>query len=321
MAGAIAGTAILDCEPRPILQTVTLTVNNLCNLSCPHCYLQYRSGQSFLDEGVLEVVLASQYRHLAIVGKEPLVNAASIALSDRIAALAVSSGKTVSLITNGLNLCSVPPTLFENLAYIDVSLDGGPGTYEQYRHGSLSRLRSGLEYLRRLRFRNVNALHVLNDRTVDAVDDMMQVRDFTDFKTIMFSPYLETLNDGTNSVGGVNLESLLCGLAGSHRFMNEPRAFLLMDPYHLQGQELTFEALEELLARYGLNQKVKLIRNDPLHYGIIRVTYDGLALPPYDSIHPSRYQDVGYNVLRPGHIVRLEHLFRSMLESQARLGT
>jgi MoaA/NifB/PqqE/SkfB family radical SAM enzyme len=104
MAGAMAGSAILAAGSRKdSLSIVTLTINNTCNLACPHCYLQYAGPEFFALDSVLDAVLDSNCEGISIVGKEPLANKES---ADRVRELverAAEKGKWVSLITNGLN--------------------------------------------------------------------------------------------------------------------------------------------------------------------------------------------------------------------------
>ena len=48
----------------------------------------------------------------------------------------------------------------------------------------------------------------------------------------------------------------------------------------------------------NLESQVKYIEQDPLFYGIIRVTYDDFVLTPYQSIHPLEYRKS--NILASG---------------------
>src|ERR1035438_763554 len=93
MAGAIAGSAIFCCSPTERLDTVTLTVNNACNLACPHCYLQYHSPVKKFRESLFDVLERSAFRHPAVVGKEPLFDGGSVAICERLAALSIRSKK------------------------------------------------------------------------------------------------------------------------------------------------------------------------------------------------------------------------------------
>lgn len=311
MAGAIAGTAILNCGLTNELDTVTLTINNSCNLTCPHCYLQYDDHGSIIDGEVLRAVCVANFRHLAIVGKEPLLDSASIELCDRIAERCVSLSRSVSLVTNGLGLLSVPPTLLKSLAYIDISLDGGPNTYHVYRRGSLAKIVAGLAHLAQNRFNQINALHVLNDSSIEFLADMVKVSEMAEFQKIMFSPYIRTMNHGTNEVKVVPLERILETLSRSSPFMEQANAFLLVDVNHLAQAGWTETEFTQLAARLGLVAKIRLISDDPLLYGIIRVTYDGFVLTPLQSIHTRYYRSVGLN-LRTSNGMSLQDIYWRM---------
>jgi hypothetical protein len=317
MAGAIAGTAILNCRRQSKLQTVALTINNQCNLSCPHCYLQYSGPESLVSEHILSAIYRAQFAHLAIVGKEPLVSPASRALCREIAENCARTSKSISLITNGLTLASLESDLLNDLAYIDISFDGGPETYHLYRGGSFSKLLSGLAHLRQYQFSGVNALHVINDLTINAVDDMMRVGDSFDFRCIMFSPYIATANHGMNLASEVPLDTILRVMSSSQAFMTDPRAFVLIDGLRGHG-EIQSSDVADVVWRYGLKDKVRLYLEDPLLYGIVRVTYDGFVLTPYESLNP-RYYDRSRMVLssdRSGSLC-LENVYEELLGQRA----
>lgn len=314
MAGAMAGTAILNTQLTNSLHTVTLTINNDCNLSCPHCYLQYKGEERRISDRLMSFVCREDYKHLAIVGKEPLFNSDSLGICERVAELAVANSKTISLITNGLNLSLVTPALLGRLSYIDLSLDGGPETYSQYRKGSLSKIISGLDHLRRKGFEDVNALHVLSTNTIHNLNDMMRVRELFDFRRIMFSPYVPTLNFGSNDVGVLDAKTLFAELSASDAFMREPNALLLIgEDYILNGAVGDAPDTADLVRKHGLTNKVFYVGDDPLLHGIIRVTFDGYVLTPYQSLHTLDYRRVGLD-LSGLHLesVRLGNIYQDM---------
>ncbi|ESS72054.1 hypothetical protein MGMO_74c00060 [Methyloglobulus morosus KoM1] len=302
--GAIAGSSILECKQTLNLDTVTLTINNSCNLVCPHCYLQYQPERSdSFDSQIFSILSRSSFRHLAIVGKEPLFNTNSIDLCLRLSDLCFSTGKTISLISNGINFALAPSNFVNKFSFIDISLDGGPQTYKSYRKASTFKLVNNLRAIASLGAR-MNALHVLNSKTIDHLDDMLDVRNWAPFDRVIFSPYLETQNHGHNLVGGLNLTSLLRRLASS-RFSQVEGAILLLHDQHIEAGSLTHVEFNQLTSELNLNHRVHLISGDPLEYGILRVTYDGLVLTPYAALHPKKYAsersftvaDLGYKTL------------------------
>jgi MoaA/NifB/PqqE/SkfB family radical SAM enzyme len=313
MAGAMAGTAILNSFLTETLHTVTLTVNNSCNLSCPHCYLQYEPAETHSKYDVVCLLTQSEFSHLAIVGKEPFVDSVSIKKCEALARSASSRGKTTSVITNGVNLTAVGVDLIKNFTYIDLSLDGGPKTYQLYRKASLNKITSGLDHLLKNGFSNVNALHVLSSQTIGNIDDMMKVRELFDFRQIMFSPYLPTLNYGSNTANRMSLEAILQALSECESFVNASNAFLLLSEVARNSSEFANFDIERMAAKYGLESRIRYVREDPLLYGIIRVTYDGYALTPFQSLHTIDYRKVGIDLskLRSSQI-RLEDIYRQM---------
>ena len=290
MGGAIAGTAILkNLSPSNRLKTVTLTINNRCNLTCPHCYLQYEKKNFLVEEPTINSIFNSDFEHLAIVGKEPFVNKASIALLENLAEKCYLKNKSVSVITNGIGLTNLNPSVANYLDYIDVSFDGGKDTYHLYRKGSFDKIIDSIYKIQSNSNVTFNALHTLSTGTINNIDDMMSVRRFADFKIIMFSPYLNTLHDGKNDVSIVQLEEILKRLSQSTGFVEAKESLLLMDTYHTEQEGVSTETLKELISFYQLDSKIILIEKDPLNYGIIRVTYDDYVLSPYESIHPKHY--------------------------------
>jgi hypothetical protein len=197
-----------------------------------------------------------------------------------------------------------------------VSFDGGPGTYKAYRRGEYTKVIDGIRELTASGYDRINALHVLNDRTVKELDDLMSVAADATFQKIMFSPYLVTANDGHNSVNPVSLIEILGRLRRCEPFMSNKAAFLLIDSFHLAADNLSAEQCAEIANAMNLYNKVKIVAEDPIAYGIIRVTYDGLVLPPSESLHPAEY---ARNGIRISNAVELQEIFQDHLRKHARL--
>jgi len=315
VAGAIAGTAIFRCRKQPRLQLVALTINNSCNLRCPHCYLQYAGAPRLVSQGLVHAILETEVEHVALVGKEPLFDDAARRACEEIADAALLAGKSVSLVTNGLGLGRSAPSLLRKLAFVDVSFDGGPLTYGRYRRGSYDRLAAGLRHAATSGVRELNALHVLSSGTIDHIEDMMQVRQVANFRRVMFSLYFESENDGQNFVSPLSLERALTALAASRSFREDSAALFLVDLPLLPGY--TESRVRDCAEALGLQSKVHVVVDDPLLYGIVRVTYDGLVLPPLASVHPRRYRAM--SVPMDGHTrpSPLEQIYRTMLPRAA----
>lgn len=296
MSGAIAGTAILKSSvPTKKLKIITLTVNNSCNLNCPHCYLQYERENYTIKEPTINAVFQSDFEHLAIVGKEPFLNENSVSLIEGIIERCYLNKKTVSVITNGIGLKKLKLDTAKFLDYIDISFDGGPRTYQQYRKGSFEKIIEIISLLKEKTSIKINALHTLSTGNIDNIEDMINIKKYANFDIIMFSPFLETLHFGKNSVTLVSLKEIMKKLSNSPNFIMTKEVILLIDIYHLLQESISFRDIKNAISEYKLESRVILFEKDPLNYGIIRVTYDDYVLTPYESINPKSYKHSKFN--------------------------
>jgi sulfatase maturation enzyme AslB (radical SAM superfamily) len=196
------------------------------------------------------------------------------------------------VITNGLNLSRLKADYFTLIDYIDVSFDGGPETYKNYRMAKFDKVISGIDYALSSGLKKVNALHTLNTLNIKDIDDMVKVQEYFGFDKILYSPYLITKNDGSNSVGALELFKIISELAKSDAFANSKNSFLMIDLFHLWQQGISAEDFKEELHKYpNLVNKVLLFELDPLFHGIIRVSYDDFILTPQESLHPTTYKE------------------------------
>jgi MoaA/NifB/PqqE/SkfB family radical SAM enzyme len=304
MAGAMAGSAILAASDRSsALSIVTLTVNNSCNLACPHCYLQYSGPGGLASASVIDAVLASSCAGISIVGKEPLANRASVALVREIVERADEAGKWVSLITNGLNASLLPLDLAAKFAWIDVSLDGGAATYERYRRGSWEKLARSLAMLRHDAGVDLRLLQTLSQETVTAVDEMIDVGVAAQATMTIFSPFQPTRSTGTQSARAIDPDAYLSALE-PHR--NSPHDFrVTMDALYAH-QFAETKAVERGVNLFA--DRFVYVSDDPIDRGLIRVTYDGLALSPFASVNTADYGRAGIRVGSLG----LDAVFRQL---------
>ena len=293
MSGAIAGTAILHAprEPTSKLHTVTVAVNNRCNLQCPHCYLQYESPQSVLSEEHARMILDADFKHLAIVGKEPTLNPEMVEFLVR---ENNQRGRKTSMITNGILLSRISDETLKKLDYIDVSFDGGLRTYSKKRHYDYQSLIQILHETQQRGAHSVNALHTIYAENIEDIDDMMRIANDFPFNTIAFSPYQIPVNDGTVSVTPCSIpKQILPALAAREPFMQHDNATFLTSPHEMTSKE--YALFLRIVNELGLNRKVHC-SPDPLTLGFIRVSHDGIVLAPSDSIHPAEYSQRGFSL-------------------------
>ncbi|GMV20767.1 MAG: hypothetical protein AMXMBFR57_07160 [Acidimicrobiia bacterium] len=272
-------------EPSDALRVVTVTVNNSCNLSCPHCYLQYEQNDAFLDPEAEDALLAADCDHVAIVGKEPLRNLKTSRRSADLIEAIARSGKTVSLITNGHGLPTLSDAALKRLSWVDISLDGGPLTYRRQRVASYNQLISNVS-----RLSDVRALHTITGQNIQDVGDMMAISDDAEWTWILFSPLIVTGQASQAGLRPVELSQLTSTLTQNRSFMESGRARLLLDGVHLAQMGITEDQAVLILSREGLIAKTVFVPVDPILYGYLRLTYDGLILKPLDSLFTNDYR-------------------------------
>jgi MoaA/NifB/PqqE/SkfB family radical SAM enzyme len=309
MAGAIAGTAILHLNgASDQLQVVTLTVNNICNLRCDHCYLQYGRANANVAERIVDALCEADFRHLAIVGKEPLANRVAAEECQALILRFLAASKSVSIITNGHGLHYLHPEILESLAWIDVSFDGGPQSYATYRKAPFAKLIENLRWLERSGFDRVNAMFAISKQNIANIDDMMKVQLEFAFDRLVFSPYVVTLNHGVNFVEPASLKAVCDAFANSKPFMESSKSIFLLGTEAFPDLEPTL--LEEEAEASGILNKTRLVKCDPLGLGILRVTYDGLVLTPYESLHTANYRSIGRPLLDGQQLNQIYHDLR-----------
>jgi MoaA/NifB/PqqE/SkfB family radical SAM enzyme len=311
MAGAMAGSAVSYYNQRSdTLQVLTLTINNKCNLSCPHCYLQYQGNNLCISDDLIDVVLASDFVHLAIVGKEPLVDVASRRICERLIAGCTRSGKTSSLITNAINLGRLAAESFGQLQWVDVSLDGGPETYHRYRRSEYSTIVEQAHYALHSGLKTLNALHTLCDANLNNIDDMVAVAKDVPWSRILFAPFLRVRNHGRTPAATVSIQDLVSALLNSSAFMHCETANLILGEDSFKEHGLNASQVRNEFEKAGLWSKIIQVPCDPFQLGYLRVTYDGYIMTPYQSLHPADYRSTAISA---ESFDKLEEAFKSLM--------
>lgn len=265
-------------------------------MNCPHCYLQLnKTSGKWIETSVIQKVLNSDFKHIAIVGKEPLLNVDHINKLITLAKKIKKSKRTISIITNGKNLGFVNQELLDYIDFIDISFDGGKETYSQFRRGDFKELKRNIQKIYYSGFKRINALHSVHSENVNNIDDMMSILEIISFQRIMFSPYLVTENFGHNKVSKVSLRQLFEKLSSSKTFMKTKQAIVNVDCYHLKQANLSARELLNLAREFKLEEKLVLHDKDLLPFGVIRVTCEGKILSPGQSLNPKMYSK-GLNI-------------------------
>jgi MoaA/NifB/PqqE/SkfB family radical SAM enzyme len=296
MAGAMAGSAVLMALDKVRqLEIVTVTINNVCNLHCPHCYLQYGTEKrDLIDWKNISHIFESSFKHFCVVGKEPLANKHAAALTSRVVALAADDNRSISFITNGLNLRLLDRETLGSISWIDVSLDGGPQSYAGYRGGSYSKLVRGIEYARESGLHDLRILQTISSGNVAATGEALKAALSFDPRYVVVSPFQSTRHDGSQTVTMVPPSKLLEAMesAGAHA---DERIWLTLDRGYVSHFDEA-DSVERLRESFGT--RFVYVDSDPIDRGIIRVTYDGLVLSPFESVHTEDYRQHGRPLLQ-----------------------
>jgi len=286
MSGVMAGTTILAVPAeRSTLGTVTLTVNNSCNLDCPHCYLTEAAADAVIGYAIIDSILRSSCDRICIVGKEPLANRRTVEAVEDIVFRASARNKSVSLISNGLNGSLLSNTAVSKLDWIDISLDGGRTSYQQYRGGSWSKLERSLSGLQDRGLKELRVLQMLSSLTVPYLEDMVDSSLALGASILMFSPFRHTRGTRPQSGEAVHPRELLDRL---RPYAAVPELRLSFDADYASAFGDISAVLVE--AREVFGNKFSYIDQDPISRGIVRVTYDGLVMTPLQAIHTKDYE-------------------------------
>jgi hypothetical protein len=227
---------------------------------------------------------------VAIVGKEPLVDPLAVAATENLVGHCTARGKSVSLVTNGLGLHRLSATTLARLEWIDVSMDGGPASYSVYRRGDFDGVIRNVQLALNQGARFINAIHTVSSLNLQNIDDMMAISAMAGWNKIIFSPYAQVRNHGSNSTSPIPFGRLLDALGRSEHFMKHPSALMLIGSHAFSDQGIDAEGVARMIEAAGLSNKVLRVEHDPLQLGYIRVTYDGYVMTPYQSLHPADYR-------------------------------
>lgn len=283
------------------LDILSLTINNVCNLECPHCYLNV-AGKGTASEKVIDKIFEEPPAKIAIVGMEPLHDPRSAAIVRDIARRGKATETFVSMVTNGLGLKFLRGVPHEELPdLIDISLDGGPESYKRFRGNGkdlFPLIKEGAE-----RFRAeypdipVNVLHTLfaENTTPETIADMVEGGRLVSSSKgdILFSPYVPPMiqiGQRRTLASGLGIRRMLETLEETPEFMGERRAEFFAGPYNAESFGLSIKQFLTIIASVGLRSESRIDTAIPHLNGGLRVTYDGYALRPDYSIHTSLYE-------------------------------
>lgn len=203
MALGIEGSAG-RLEVFPVIKSVSIFVNNMCNLRCPYCYLAGTNGEVAQEIDDIEALSFVQKLHthfqlesLIIVGREPLLSFDKT-LNLLAGARAMGIPKT-GLVTNGTLITKDYAAKLASLAsFIDVSVDGLEETHEATRgKGNFAKTIIGIQHLLDAGA-DVFVLHKVDGASAPQLDEFAQFMRETGVRNMhMFPLYPRDISANT----------------------------------------------------------------------------------------------------------------------------
>lgn len=286
--GAFAGSAALLCQVlRSDVSVITLTMNNSCNLRCPHCYLQFAQEDKFVAPWVVETIAESDAEAVAIVGMEPLLNRDSARKLASIVEAVKSRDKKVGVITNGLNAHLLSRETAALVDWVDVSVDGTRETYGSIRGAPVRKLERGIETLDRLGVRQINVLHTLHAGNLSQLGDLADFgRDLATGQVVL-SPFCATRHEGSQPRDlDITSGALLQALERSDVDLDD--CWIVLDLDWVAEPQLRQQFADRVERQLG--GRSIMFRADPAAYGMVRITYDARVMTPRQAMHTGDYR-------------------------------
>lgn len=310
MAGAMAGSAVLAFPPESsTLHTVTVTVNNDCNLQCPHCYLQYNGTSGLIAPHIVDAIFASGTKQICIVGKEPLASSRVVSVTQDILFRASESGRVSSIVTNGLNLNLLSYEAIDAITWIDVSIDAGRAGYKAYRGGSMAKLVRNLKRVSAYAPRKLRIVNTLSRQNVSQLAEMITLGKEVGAERIVFSPFQSTDSSGPQTTTMLTPAQYLDAVTF---FIDDTSVLFTMDAKYLANfmlPESVSAFAEYCIAACRFPDRLLIAVRDPIGQGVLRLSYDGLVMTPFESIDTSNYR----HAMRFGRGTTLDDAFAQLL--------
>ncbi len=291
MSGAVTGSTILDIKDSfsDNLKVVTLTINNMCNSFCNHCYLNYNSEKLYISESIVEKVLESGAEKIVVVGKEPFYDENSVSLLKYLIKKGKEKGKKISVITNGINLDLMEVKNLKKFENLDISIHSSNGLYRK--KFQFKKIVENMKHLDREGANNVNILSVVDNETIDKVEEIIAFSgQFKNVKRVLFSLFLNTERGTPYRVRELDIDFVIERFKNCRPFIECANAYLLLDMYHFVDSGVDPEIIDEKVKKSGIEDKVRFIKTPPTLMGVIRVSHDGLLMTSYDALHTANYR-------------------------------
>jgi len=181
----------------PQRRSLGLVVNNECNLSCPHCYLQipHLSGPR-LNAGewrrVIDSAVKEGIEQFLLVGKEALFGQTGPQVLGMLGEIrAQHSDLRTGIITNGMLLHKHFDLVQRaNLSHMDISMEGDAEDHDAIRGtGAFAAIRSNVERAARLLGERLFATMTLQKRNIRRLDKALMAFVGLGVRSVALAPY------------------------------------------------------------------------------------------------------------------------------------
>jgi len=270
-------------------EVLTVSINDGCNLMCPHCYLFKGSwGKQTMTDEIIATINLSGYKFVHVVATEPFLNSESIRATTKLGHRTKKAGLGFSVITNGLNIplaFKLEPSLRELLDFIDVSMDGPtPQLYKKFRGGSYKKFISGVDYAKNAGI-DVSILSVLSEETLGYFDEIIRVSEELSTSRFLMAPLVITASREVTF--GVHREKYLADIikmaANSLEFCQSKKGLLDIGLTHTKQSGESMDELKGLASKLGVSEKMFFLEKDP-DLLIDRVLVDGKVVAPSTTL-------------------------------------
>lgn len=300
---------------------ISYFVNNVCNLSCSHCYVGYKHKSDNLSRKEWELcfneLIALGSRTFGNVGKEPLVTweLTRDMLQHFAAKRHTVQGLRFGLVTNGTlmderkreELVEIEPD------YIDVSLDGVENIHDSIRGtGAFRKTFENLSSLPEAVKQRVFISFTLNRRNEQSLARLIQQLYGIGIRQFLISPYVCLQNEGDLFLSDADLVSVILRLLGEDlanfgelegaRFYvksdyTTTRGFMnsLVEAGAIEINRLYCDEYGAVFNRHDFSNDVTVYLNyyaqDPSFLNALRISHDGYfsrCLDMFYSDYPLR---------------------------------
>jgi len=254
------------------LRYVDYFINNVCNLRCKHCYVNYQNEDNDLTveewQKVFDSCINLGARVFGNVGKEPLIT-----WDETKSILSYFKNKRekddrikFGIVTNGLLIDSEKAEELNelNLDYIDISIDGTQNTHDKIRgEGAYNKTIQNISRLTKTGLQDkIFISYTLNKLNLNSFPELLQELYSLGITNYLVSPYLT--NDSEDELELTNQEYV--------NFVKNLLQSLNLSKYknidiHIRNDFTSLKYQNELLKQKIINtEKLVIDNNDALYY-------------------------------------------------------